>query len=94
MVLAMADAMIFMVDSDEAVGQCDDEDMRKLEALAANTDDEAETQDHEQLKNEGRNNAAAQKLMMDRIIQISNACFFQLACQLLKRPYLCMEPKL
>lgn len=38
MVLAsmMGEAMIFVVDSDEAVGQCDDEDMRKLEALAAN----------------------------------------------------------
>lgn len=32
----MGEAMIFVVDSDEAVGQCDDEDMRKLEALAAN----------------------------------------------------------
>ena len=36
MVLAMGEAMILVVDSDEAVGQCDDEDMRKLEALAAN----------------------------------------------------------
>ena len=40
MVLAMGEAMIFVVDSDEAVGQCDDEDMRKLEALAANKNDE------------------------------------------------------
>ena len=36
------EAMIFVVDSDEAVGQCDDEDMRKLEALAANKSDEQE----------------------------------------------------
>ena len=36
----MGEAMIFVVDSDEAVGQCDDEDMRKLEALAANKNDE------------------------------------------------------
>ena len=36
----MGEAMIFVVDSDEAVGQCDDEDMRKLEALAANESDE------------------------------------------------------
>ena len=40
MVFAMGEAMIFVVDSDEAVGQCDDEDMRKLEALAANESDE------------------------------------------------------
>ena len=40
MVFAMGEAMIFVVDSDEAVGQCDDEDMRKLEALAANKSDE------------------------------------------------------
>ena len=40
MVFAMGEAMIFVVDSDEAVGQCDDEDMRKLEALAANKNDE------------------------------------------------------
>ena len=42
MVFAMGEAMIFVVDSDEAVGQCDDEDMRKLEALAANKSDEQE----------------------------------------------------
>ena len=40
MVFAMGEAMIFVVDSDEAVGQCDDEDMRKLEALAAKKTDE------------------------------------------------------
>ena len=40
MVLAMGEAMIFVVDSDEAVGQCDDEDMRKLQALAANKNTE------------------------------------------------------
>ena len=39
----MGEAMIFVVDSDEAVGQCDDEDMRKLEALAANKNDETAT---------------------------------------------------
>ena len=47
MVLAMGEAIIFVVDSDEAVGQCDDEDMRKLEALAANKSDFAQ----DQLKN-------------------------------------------
>ena len=63
MVLAMgAETMIFMVDSDEAVGQCDSEDMRKLEALAANKHDYMEK---EQVKNEGRNDDHAQKLMMD-----------------------------
>jgi hypothetical protein len=34
--MAEAEAMIFVCESDETVGQCDDEDMRKLEALAAN----------------------------------------------------------
>ena len=44
MVLAMGKAMIFVVDSDEAVGQCDDEDRRKLEALAAKDHETAERQ--------------------------------------------------
>lgn len=39
--------MIFVVDSDEAVGQCDDEDMRKLEALAANKAKNAEQKKEE-----------------------------------------------
>ena len=47
MVLAMGKAMIFVVDSDEAVGQCDDEDRRKLEALAA--------KDHETAKRQNNN---------------------------------------
>ena len=40
----MGKAMIFVVDSDEAVGQCDDEDRRKLEALAAKDHETAERQ--------------------------------------------------
>ncbi len=37
----MGEAMIFLCDtSDEAVGQCDSEDIRKLEALAADRDDD------------------------------------------------------
>ena len=46
------EAMIFVVDSDEAVGQCDDEDMRKLEALAANKADEPSNKTQEQTENE------------------------------------------
>ena len=46
MVLAMGKAMIFVVDSDEAVGQCDDEDRRKLEALAAKDHETAERQNN------------------------------------------------
>ena len=49
MVLAMGEAMIFVVDSDEAVGQCDDEDRRKLEALAAKDHENAERQSEGEL---------------------------------------------
>ena len=49
MVLAMGKAMIFVVDSDEAVGQCDDEDRRKLEALAAKDHETVERQSEGEL---------------------------------------------